>query len=223
MAERESACEEARANYTYRQAVTIEEIDPRKGVAAGWYRETTDVVFLAGGERTERALSEARSTLVRLKLTPEDFSDVRNIQPMMIVPGLLPRYAVRYRGEEEVDGVAAWVLELTPKQVFQGFRMFDGLLWIHPKDLSIMRIHGRAVPSLQTRTQENLFPTFTTMRERVDGGCWFPALTWADDTLPFRSGAVRMKLQIRYQNYQRFGAESKVTFDLPETKQPPQP
>lgn len=219
VAERELACEQLRGNYTYRQAVTIEEIDPRKG-PAGSYRETRDIIFLPSGERSEKLLSEPRSTLTRLVLTPEDFADIRNIQPMLIIPEMLPRYVTRYRGEEDVDGLAAWVLELTPRQVFHGFRMFDGLLWVDQRDYSIVRIHGRAVPSVQTTRQENLFPTFTTLRERIDGDCWFPTLTWADDTLPFRSGALRMKLQIRYQNYKRFSAESTITF---EPEQPSRP
>lgn len=220
VAEREAACQELRGNYTFRQSVTVQEV----AANGGMYRETRDVIFSPTGERTDKVLSEPRSTLKRLILTAEDFEDIRNIQPMLIIPEMLPRYTVRFRGEEDVDGIAAWVMELTPRQVFQGFRMFDGLIWASQSDLSIVRIHGRAVPNIQTRSQENLFPAFTTIRERIDGDCWFPTMTWADDTLPFRNGPLRMKLEIRYSNYKRFRADSTITFDPPaETKQPPPP
>ena len=55
---------------------------------------------------------------------------------------------------------------------------------------------------------ENLFPRFTTIRKPVNGGHWFPIYTYADDTLPFRTGAVRECLRIAYSEYKRFGAES---------------
>ena len=46
-------------------------------------------------------------------------------------------------------------------------------------------------------------------------GFWFPAVTFADDTLHFRSGPVREKLVIRYNDYKRFGSETKITFGEP--------
>jgi hypothetical protein len=38
-------------------------------------------------------------------------------------------------------------------------------------------------------------------------------MTYADDTLYFRGGGQRIRLRIRYTEYHRFGADSKVTFD----------
>lgn len=211
VAEREFAAQEARAQYTYRQSVVIEEGGPR----AGQYRETRDVIFSPSGDRTEQLVRAPANTLRRLRLTPEDFEDIRHIQPLLLTPDLLPRYLVRFKGEEDVDGRPCWVLELTPRQLFQGFRMFDGLLWIDQPSLSIVRSHGRAVPELRSRSNENLFPRFTTLREPVDGQHWFPVLTVADDLLDFRTGPLRMKLTIRYSDYKRFGAESKITFETP--------
>jgi hypothetical protein len=59
---------------------------------------------------------------------------------------------------------------------------------------------------------ENLFPRFTTVRQRIDGQHWFPVATIGDDTLPFRTGPIHMKLSIRYSDYKRFSAESNITF-----------
>ncbi|MGH9630675.1 MAG: hypothetical protein ACRD7E_20370, partial [Bryobacteraceae bacterium] len=59
---------------------------------------------------------------------------------------------------------------------------------------------------------ENLFPHFTTIREKI-GEYWFPMHTYADDTLPFHTGPLRIRMTIRYSNYQRFGAESKITIE----------
>jgi hypothetical protein len=56
--------------------------------------------------------------------------------------------------------------------------------------------------------QENLFPHFTTVRKPVDGKHWFATVTYADDTLEFRSGPLRERLTIAYSNYKRFSATS---------------
>lgn len=212
VAENERENEAARLNYMYRQTVVVEEVEPR----GGRFRETREVIFSPAGERIERATAKPFNSLKRLILTPEDSEDIRHIQPLMLTPEMLPRYRVRFRGEENVDGVDCWAVEITPRQVFAGFRMFEGMAWVDKRDLMVVRIHGQAVPPVRTSKSENLFPRFTTIRRKVDGRHWFPELTYADDVLPFRTGALRMRLEIRYADYRRFGAESKITFDPPK-------
>jgi len=88
-------------------------------------------------------------------------------------------------------------------------------LWID-REYNIVRMEGQAVPQIRTTKAENLFPRFTTIRKPVDGKHWFPVYTYADDTLQFRTGPQRIRLRIRYANYQRFAAESTVTFENPK-------
>ena len=126
VSENERENESARLHYTYRQSVVINEVDPK----GGRFRDVREVIFLPSGERTERAIGRAFNNLSRLLLTPEDFEDIRNIQPLMFTPEMLPRYQVRFRGEERVDGVDCWVLEIVPRQIFATFRMFEGMAWV---------------------------------------------------------------------------------------------
>lgn len=211
VAGREAATEAARNQYLYRQSVTIEEYDTR-GRAMGHYREAREVIFTSEGQREEKFTERPLSRLQRLVLTDEDFGDIRNIQPLLLTPEMLPRYVVRFRGDERVDGVECWVLDIQPRQILQGMRMFQGLAWVEKEGLAIIRTQGQAVPPIYGRNQENLFPRFTTLREKVDGH-YFPVHTNADDILPFKTGPLRMKLTIRYTGYRRFGAESKLTFE----------
>ena len=115
------------------------------------------------------------------------------------------------RGEETVDGVDCWVLQARPRQILQGQRFFDGLIWVDKKGYNIVRMEGQAVPQIRTTKTENLFPRFTTIRKPVDGTHWFPIYTYADDTLQFRTGPQRIRLRIAYTNYKRFGVESTFT------------
>ena len=202
----------ARDRYTYRQTMTVEELDSR-GARTGEYREVRDVIFSPQRERIEQVIGTPRSTLQRLILTDEDFRDLRDIQPFVIPEDRLWMYESRFRGEERVDDMDCWVLQVRPRQILQGQRLFDGLLWIDKQTYSVVRMAGRAVPEIINTKQENLFPHFTTVRRSIDGKYWFPAVTYADDILHFRGGPVRERLTIRYTDYKRFGAESSVTYE----------
>lgn len=209
--ERETETQLVQSNYTYRQTVTVEEFSP-KGVRSGQYQEIRDVIFSPAHDRTEQVLGSPRNTLTRLKLTEEDFRDLREVQPFLLTKDQAFLYETRFRGDERIDGKDCWLIQIKPRQVLQGQRLFAGMLWVDKADFSIIRSEGEAVPQIVTTHSENLFPRFTTIREKVDGGFWFPAVTSGDDTLQFRTGPQRMKLTIRYSDYRKFGADSKITF-----------
>ena len=204
----------ARDQYTYKQSVVLEEMDDH-GRKTGEYRERREVIFSPQQERTDRMVGKPVLNLKRLILTEEDFHDLRDIQPFVMTEDQLWNYETKFRGDENIDGVDCWVLQVRPRQILSGQRLFDGMLWADKRDYSIVRIQGQAVPQILSTKEgkENLFPRFTTVRQPVDGKNWFPVVTYANDTLYFRGGAVGEKLTVRYSEYKRFGAESKVTFE----------
>jgi hypothetical protein len=212
IATRETDTAQAQSNYTYRQTVTLDEMNP-SGLAVGTYREVRDVIFSPAQERTEQMVGKPYSTLSHLKLTDEDFRDMREIQPFLLTKDQAFLYATQFRGDETMDGVDCWVVQIQPRQILDGQRLFDGMLWVSKKDYSVIRSEGQAVPQIHTLKSENLFPHFTTLRQKVEGDYYFPVTTFGDDTLYFRGGAQRVRLTIRYSDYHRFGADSKITFD----------
>lgn len=212
VAARETEAAAARDHYMYRQTVEVEELDAH-GAMGGSYREVRDVIFSPAGERSEQAIGKPSNSLRHLILTEEDFKDIRDIQPFLLTRGQLFLYDSKFRGEQNIDGVDYWVLQIQPRQILSGQRLFDGLLWIDKQDFSIVRSEGRAVPEIRTLKSENLFPHFTTLREKPDGKNWFPTKTYGDDTLFFRNGPQRIRLIIRYTDYKRFGADSTITFE----------
>jgi len=210
----ESETKAARDDYTYRQTVVFAELDGH-GAQSGEYREERDVILSPDRERTERMIGKPLDTLKRLKMTDEDFQDIRGIQPFVMTQDQLWNYETKFRGDEEIDGVDCWVLQVRPRQILEGQRLFDGMLWADKKDYSIVRLEGQAVPQIRSQKSENLFPRFTTVRQLVDGRHWFPVATYADDTLPFSTGLQRVRLTIRYTQYKRFGADSVIKFEKP--------
>jgi hypothetical protein len=209
---RETETAQAQGNYTYRQSVTIDEFDGR-GARSGGYHEKRDIIFSPAQERTEQMVGKPSNSMSRLRMTDEDFRDIREVQPFLLTTEQAFLYETQFRGEEAIDGMDCFVIRIRPRQVLQGQRLFDGMLWVSESDYSIVRSEGQAVPQIFTLKNENLFPHFTTLRRKVDGGFWFPVTTYADDTLYFRSGPQRIRLVIQYSDYRKFGAESKITFE----------
>ncbi len=209
VAQRETETEKERNEYTYRQAVTIDELDDH-GMARGSYHEVRDIIFSPEHERTEQMVGTPSNGLKRLVLTAEDFEDVRHIQPLVFTLDQLWNYETKFKGEETMDDVDCWVLQVGPRQMLSGMRYFDGLVWVDKKEYNIVRMEGQAVPQVRTMKQENLFPRFTTIRKPIDGKHWFPVYTYSDDVLQFKNGPLRQRLRISYSEYKRFGAESKL-------------
>ena len=214
IAERETENGQARENYTYRQSVTIQEFNDQ-GLVTGQYHEVRDVTFSPTRGRYEQVVEVPRNTLVRIRLTPEDFADIRNIEPFLLTADKVSLYQGQYKGEETVLGVKCFVEYVRPRQILSSQRFFEGTLWVRESDLAVVQSEGQAVPQIETLREQNLTPHFTTTRYEVDGKWLFPRETYADDTLFFRDWPQRVRVTIRYSDYKRFGAESTVTFGDP--------
>ena len=211
VAQRETETQQAQSNYTYRQTVSIDELD-KTGFKVGGYQEVRDIVFSPTQERSEKTIGKPFDGLSHLKLTEQDFRDIREIQPFLLTKDQAFLYETTFRGEEKMDGVDCYILQIRPRQILDGQRLFDGMLWVSKEDFSTIRSEGQAVPQIRTKKEENLFPHFTTLRQKVEGGFWFPVETYGDDTLYFRNGGQRVRMIIRYSDYKKFGSESKITF-----------
>src|ERR1700724_3714647 len=134
---RETETAQAQSNYTYRQTVTIEEFDDHN-VPTGRYREVRDVVFSPQGKRSEEFVGKPDKNLKRLIMTVEDFRDVREVQPFLMTAEQAFLYESRFKGEETMDGVEGWVVQIQPRQILSGQRFFEGMLWVSQADYSIL-------------------------------------------------------------------------------------
>lgn len=223
--ERESQFARARENYTYRQSYRIEELD-RNGRPMGKMEMVADVIFTSEGKRTERVVHAPLNTLRGLIMTPEDEQDLRNVQPFVLTAEEVENYNVRYIGKETLDEIPCYTFAVKPKKMVEGRRYFSGLVWVDDESLQIVKSYGRGV-GVGKRVAGQKFPKFETYREQIDGVYWFPTYTIAQDTLPFESGPLPIKMVVTYKDYKQFKAESVITFGdeakpepKPETKPP---
>jgi hypothetical protein len=222
--DRELEFRKERDNYTYTQTFVVQTID-MDGRPDGEYRMTSDILFTPDGKRYEKVISAPPPTLQRISLSQQDMDDLEHVQPFVLTSQELPKYDVKYIGREQVDELSTYVFDVGPKKIEKNQRYFQGRIWVDDKDLNIVKSDGKAVPDIIKKGNENVFPRFETFRENIEGHYWFPTYTRSDDELRFSTGAVHIRMTVRYANYKRFGATIKIgtPVELKEDKKPTKP
>ncbi len=215
----------AREQYTYRQDVMVETLEG--DTVDGEYRQVSDVLFDNQGHRIEQVVFAPQSTLVRISMSREDFDDIQHRLPFVLTSDDVAQYSILYVGKQKEDELGTYVFDVAPKQIEKNKRYFQGRIWVDDHDFQIVKTYGKNVPDIGVGKHhgdnENLFPKFTTWRQQVDGQYWFPVYTKIDDELHFSSGDVHIKQVVKYTDYKRFGAKSKITYQGQEiSKDKPQ-
>jgi hypothetical protein len=209
--EKEKAFKLARANYTYREVVSVEELTADDRVR-GKFERTSEIGFDSNGKRTTKVIYAPLDSLQNLQMTPQDFADIESIQPFVLTSDDISKYKLTYSGTETVDQIGCYVFEVEPRKIEKDQRYFQGKIWVDDRDFQIVKTYGKAVPDIIGKNKDNLFPRFETYREQIDGKFWFPTYTRAVDTLNFQTGPQKIRQIIKYQNYKRFGANVNLTF-----------
>jgi hypothetical protein len=210
-ASKEKDFKAARDNYTYRQDVKVQTVDGE--TIDGEYHQVFDVTFDDKGHKLKNVVFAPQPTLQRIMMTEEDVDDIENRLPFVLTSDEIPEYNVLYVGQQQQDELHCYVFDVAPKKIEGKKRYFQGRIWVDDHDFQIVKTYGKTVPDIRKKKgQENLFPSFTTWREQVDGKYWFPTYTRADDSLHFSTGDVKIREIVKYENYKQFGSKSKITY-----------
>ncbi|HEY5381045.1 MAG TPA: hypothetical protein VIJ65_02230 [Acidobacteriaceae bacterium] len=217
MGARETAFEEARNQYEFRQIVTVDTISDDTEKPDGEYKEVTDITFDPQGHRVEHVVYAPQNTLERVMLTESDMRDIAERIPFILTTAQLPDYNLTYLGKQRVDELNTYVFDCAPKQFVKGHRYFQGKVWVDQQDDEIVLVNGLNVPQDTRPGHADLSPPFTTYYEQIDGNYWFPVYTKAEGVLhfPAQNGAlsedVHMRAVVRFTDYKRFNFHSNVT------------
>jgi hypothetical protein len=216
-AAKEKQFKEARDQYTFRQDVKVMTLDG--DTPDGAYQQVFDVTFDDKGRKIKNVVFAPQPTLQRIQMTEEDFDDIENRLPFVLTSDETGEYDILYVGQQKQDELNTYVFDIAPKQIVGKKRYFQGRIWVDDHDFQIVETYGKTVPDIRKkRSQENLFPKFTTWREQIDGQYWFPTYTRAEDTLKFAMGDVKIREIIKYTNYKRFGSKSRITYEGQEVQ-----
>jgi hypothetical protein len=210
----------AREGYTWRQDVKVQTLDGN--TVDGEYRQVIDILFDDRGKRVENVVFAPESTLQRISMSREDFDDIEKRLPFVLTSEEIPEYDILYVGQQQEDELHTYVFDIAPKKIEKNKRYFQGRIWVDDHDFQIVKTHGKNVPDIITRNNENLFPPFTTWREQIDGKYWFPTYTLTDDYLHFKTGDVHIRQIVKYTNYKRFGSSVKITYEGQDIGKDPQ-
>ena len=212
-AAKETEFSKARDQYTYRQDVKVQTLDG--STVDGEYHEVFDVMFDDKGHRIENVVFAPQSNLTKIFMSQEDFQDIRHRLPFVLTEEDLPEYNILYVGQQKEDELQCYVFDIAPKKIEGKKRYFQGRVWVDNHDFQIVKTYGKTVPDIRQKhgDQENLFPKFTTWRQQIDGQYWFPVFTKADDELHFKLEDVHIKEIVKYEDYKRFGANSKILYE----------
>jgi hypothetical protein len=236
-AEKETEFAKARDQYTYRQDVKVQTLDGDH--VDGEYHEVFDVMFDDKGHRIENVVFAPQSSLTKIFMSQEDMQDIRHKLPFVLTSEDLPQYNIIYVGQQQEDELTCYVFDVAPKKIEEKKRYFQGRVWVDNHDFQIVKTYGKTVPDLcnghpcsaskSHGDNENLFPKFTTWRQQIDGQYWFPVYTKADDELHFKLEDVHIREIVKYEDYKRFGANSRILYegkeipkDQPKPNQTPQ-
>lgn len=227
--ERESAFNQARQNYIFRQSVKIQTISDENNHPDGEYQQVTDITFDKQGRREEHVVFAPQNTLERVIMTPADMEEIQHRLPFVLTAEEMPQYDITYLGRQKVDDLDTYVFSAGPKTLEKGKRYFEGKVWVDQQDYQIVLINGKTVPQDMRRGHEDLQPPFTTYYEQVDGKYWFPTYTKAEGVLhfPAANGSMRqdvhMRNIVRYTDYKQFRATSRIIYngeDITNNKAP---
>ena len=118
----------ARGNYTYRQDVTMQELNANDRVL-GEYHVVSDILFDSSGKRTEKIIYAPASTLGKapstLGIDAQDLDDIREIQPFVLTSEDIGKYNLKYLGKEKIDDIDCYVFDVAPKTIEKGQRYFQ--------------------------------------------------------------------------------------------------
>ena len=220
--EKEKAFAKARNNYVYRRSVKIDTFDDN-GSFNGEYQEVVDITYNDKGIARENVVFSPQNTITNLGFTQEDFDDIRKRYPFVLTSDDVTAYQVLYVGKQKIDEIDTYVFDIAPKHLEKNERKFQGRIWVDQQDLQIVKTHGKPaylVPEKWIKHPEDmqLFPTFTTYREQIDGKYWFPTYVKADEVLHFPGDPkhkqfpqdVRIKMVVKYTDYKYFGSSFKI-------------
>ena len=217
--DRELEFKKERDNYTYTQTFVVQTID-FDGRPDGEYRMTSDILFTPDGRRYEKVVSAPPPTLQRISLSQQDLDDLEHVQPFVLTSDELPKYDVNYAGREQLDELGTYVFDVKPKKIEKNQRYFQGRIWVDDRDLTIVKSDGKAVPDIIKKNNENIFPRFETFRENIEGHYWFPTYTRSDDELHFSTGAIHMRMTVRYANYKGEHVSTRGPLSIPRSRSP---
>jgi len=191
----------ARAGFTYKKTVRLEEFGP-DGKPAGQLSLVVEAKPGADGKIYEKTAERPQSSLHYLEMGPEDFQSLARMPAYPLTTSQLAKYNLKYLGKELVDEVDCYIFQVKPKAVERTHAYFDGIVWVDAVYLEVVKTYGKWITDLgDMRSATMPFTIFETYRENVEGKYWLPNYMRSDDTLNLKDVNIQVRLVIKWTDY----------------------
>lgn len=201
----------ARAHYTYKKTIRIEEFGP-DGQPTGEYVVVSQPARNPDGSSYEKIIERPQSTLTRMHLLSEDLDVIQRMPAYPLTSAQLAKYNLKYIGKEKVDEVDCYLFQVKPKLPERANALFDGVVWVDDKHLEVVKTYGRWVTDLGVMKSKTLpFTMFETYREFVAEKYWFPVYARSDDTATVDKSEVPIRIVIKYSDFKPLTAAAPAT------------
>jgi len=191
----------ARAGYTYKKTVRLEEFGP-DGKPSGQLTLVVEAKPGTDGKLYEKTVERPQSTLRYLEMGPQNLQALARMPAYPLPPAQLGKYNLKYLGKELVDEISCYIFQVKPKAVERAHFYFDGIVWVDDVYLEVVKTYGKWVNDLgDTRSATMPFNIFETYRENVEGKYWLPNYMRSDDTLNLKDIHVPVRLVIKWTEY----------------------
>lgn len=206
----------ARAHYTYRKTIRVQEFGP-DGKPSGEFVLVTEPGRDPDGIAVDRVVEHPHSTLQHMQLESEDFDALNRAPAFPLTTSQLGKYDLKYLGKDQLDEISCYIFEVKPKVVERKQGFFKGVMWIDDKYLEVVKTYGSWVNDLgDMKSSPQLpFTLFETYREFVDGKYWFPTYARSDETLHLKDGDVPVRMVIKWTDFKPLGAGANAGSNTP--------
>src|SRR5262252_2959261 len=158
----ETKVRQAKSRYTFTQDVMVQTLDDQK--VGGQFHQITNVSFDEKGKRVENVTFSEVSTLRDIRMSDEDFDDIRTFMPWILAADQLPDYKLTYAGKQHVDDLDTYVFHVEPLKLEKNQRYFQGRVWVDDRDLQVVKLCGKSVQEQVRKKKKNepadVRPTF---------------------------------------------------------------
>ena len=212
-----------RPRYGYRKTVRVDEFG-QDGKLMGQFLMVSEVTRAPNGQVISKTVEKPQSTLHTINLEPEDIRELDRIPGFPLTTSQLPKYDLKYLGEEQVDEVDCYIFQVKPKTLERTKAYFDGIVWVDKQYVEVVKTYGKWVNELGDMHSAMLpFTIYETYRENVDGKYWFPTYTRSDETLQLKDMGVALRLVIKWTDFKPLPPAGSVPATIPSSASPASP
>jgi hypothetical protein len=223
----EDRMKKAYDEFSFDETIRVQEM----GDPGGAFIVEGEMYLKSDGQRYERIAKPPVSTLKQTDFTLEDVKSIVSLPIFILTSDELPKYVLKYEGQEKLDELNTYIFRVTPKQVLRKQRLFDGVVWVDDRDFAIVKSSGKFVREVEPEGAAALpFTMFDTFRENIDGKYWFPTYISSDDFINLPGGKnLPMRLVVKSAHFQPNPVEVKSppaatnNTPPPATPAPPKP